>query len=172
MITKLVAAFAVLVAMEPLFTLVVVAAGLAVILVTSVIRKNLKNLNKRVSEAEGRVSGFIQETLEKLLMVQAMDVSSEMEKRSEVHMEDRYVLQRKRKNVSLVSHTCVSVSSSFFIMILFLAFLFLDLFFLFPDQKVHAVYFSSAFMIFIHRPASFFFHKFQRIIQISRLKLS
>ena len=109
MVTKLVAAVGVLIAMEPMFTLVIIAAGLAVLLVTSVIRKNLKNLNKRVSEAEGRVSGFIQETLEKLLMVQAMDVSAEMEKRSEVHMEDRYQLQRKRKNVSLVANTFVSV---------------------------------------------------------------
>ena len=109
MVTKLVAAVAVLIAMEPMFTLVVVAAGVAVLLVTSVIRKNLKNLNKRVSEAEGRVSGFIQETLEKLLMVQAMDVSAEMEKRAEVHMEDRYQLQRKRKNVSLLANTFVSV---------------------------------------------------------------
>ena len=89
----------------------VVAAGVAVLLVTSVIRRNLKNMNKRVSEAEGRVSGFIQETLEKLLMVQAMDVSAEMEKRAELHMENRYQLQRKRKNISLLANTFVSVLS-------------------------------------------------------------
>ena len=109
MITKLIAAVAVLIAMEPLFTLVVIAGGIAVLLVTSVIRKNLKNLNKRVSESEGRVSGFIQETLEKLLMVQAMDVSAEMEKRADVHMEERYRIQQKRKNVSLLASTFVSV---------------------------------------------------------------
>ncbi len=109
MITRLISAIAVLIAIEPMFTLVVLAAGLAVILLTSIVRKNLKNLNKRVSEAEGRVSGFIQETLEKLLMVQAMDVSAEMEKRAEVHMEDRYQIQRKRKNVSLLANTFISV---------------------------------------------------------------
>lgn len=109
MLTKLVAAVSVLIVMEPLFTLVVVAAGVAVILVTSIIRRNLKGLNKQVSEAEGRVSGFIQETLEKLLMVQAMDVSAEMEKRAEGHMEERYQLQRKRKNISLLAHTFISV---------------------------------------------------------------
>ena len=109
MITKLVAAIGVLIAMEPLFTLVVLAAGIAVVLLTSIIRKNLKDLNKQVSEAEGRVSGFIQETLEKLLVVQAMDVSAEMERRAEIHMEDRYQIQRKRKNVSLIANTFVSV---------------------------------------------------------------
>lgn len=109
MVTKLIAAVVVLIAMEPMFTIVFIAAGIAVLLLTSVIRKGLKNINKRVSEAEGRVSGFIQEILEKLLMVQAMDVSAEMEKRAEVHMEDRYQLQRKRKNISLVANTFVSV---------------------------------------------------------------
>ncbi len=109
MITRLVSAIAVLVAIEPMFTLVVLAAGVAVILLTSIVRKNLKGLNKRVSEAEGRVSGFIQETLEKLLMVQAMDVSAQMESRAEVLMEDRYQIQRKRKNVSLLANTFVSV---------------------------------------------------------------
>lgn len=109
MTTRLISAVAVLIAIEPMFTLVVLAAGLAVILLTSIVRKNLKNMNKRVSEAEGRVSGFIQETLEKLLMVQAMDVSAEMEKRAEVHMEDRYQIQRKRKNISLLANTFISV---------------------------------------------------------------
>jgi len=111
MFTKLIAAVVVLVAMEPMFTAVVIVAGLAVLLLTSVVRKGLKNMNKRVSEAEGRVSGFIQETLEKLLMVQAMDVSAEMEKRAEVHMGERYELQRKRKNISLLANTFVSIMS-------------------------------------------------------------
>ncbi len=109
MITKLVSALIVLIAIEPKFTLVVLAAGIVVVALTALVRKNLKNMNKRVSEAEGRVSGFIQETLEKLLMVQAMDVSAEMEKRAEVHMEERYQIQNKRKNISLLANTCVSV---------------------------------------------------------------
>ena len=71
MITRLVGAVAVLVALEPWFTLVVLGAGIVVILATSVIRKNLKNLNKRVSESEGRVSGFIQETLENVREIRA-----------------------------------------------------------------------------------------------------
>lgn len=111
MSTRLVSVISVLIAMEPMFTLVVAAAGVIVILFTGIIRRNLKALNKRVSEHEGKVSGFIQETLEKLLMVQAMDVSKEMENRSEGLMEARYQVQRKRKNVSLLSHSFISVLS-------------------------------------------------------------
>lgn len=101
----------VLAAMQPLFTLAAVLAGTAVIVATAVLRRSLKDLQKKVSKAEGKVSGFLQETLEKLLMVQAMDVSEEMENRADAQMEDRYQLQRKRKNVALMANLCVVVLS-------------------------------------------------------------
>lgn len=120
MITRLVAAMAVLVAMEPWFALVIVAAGVAVVAVTGIMRRLLKDLHKRVSETEGKVSGFIQETIENLLMVQAMDVADEMENRAEVLLGQRYEAQRKRKNTSLLANTGISVLSytaSFFALV-------------------------------------------------------
>ena len=63
MVTKLVGAVAVLVALEPLFSLVVVVAGILVVCVTAVIRKHLKGLHKKVSEHDGKVSGFLQDFL-------------------------------------------------------------------------------------------------------------
>ena len=111
MVTKLIAAFVVLYAMEPWFALLLLGAGLAVILATTLIRRRLKGLHKRVSEEEGRVSGFLQETLEKLLMVQAMDVSAEMERRADTLLHDRFQAQRKRKNVTLFANTCISIMS-------------------------------------------------------------
>ena len=62
--------------------------GAVVVLITGIVRKNLKGLNKRASQAQGKASGFIQETLEKLLMVQAMDISEVMEKRADVLLQD------------------------------------------------------------------------------------
>ena len=109
MLTKLIAAVAVLVALEPLFSLIVVAAGIAVILLTALLRKHLKGLHKDVSQHDGKVSGFLQETLENLLMVQSLDVADEMENRADKLMKDRYKVQMKRKNVSLTANTCVSI---------------------------------------------------------------
>ena len=109
MVTRLVSAMAVLLAMEPWFTAALFAAGAAVVIVTGLMRRKLKNLHKKVSEQDGKVSSFLQETLEKLLMVQAMDVSAEMEKRAGDLMAGRYELQRKRKNVSLFANTGVSL---------------------------------------------------------------
>ena len=111
MITNLIAAMAVLVALEPRFSLVIIASGIFVVLATSMMRKRLKGLHKQVSESDGKVSGFLQETLEKLLMVQAMDVSAEMERRAGVLLDHRYEFQRKRKNVSLFANTSVSILS-------------------------------------------------------------
>ncbi len=107
MLTRLISVVVVLVSMTPLFTLAALGAGLVVVVITSLVRRQLKNLNKRVSESRGKVSGFIQETLEKLLMVQAMDVGEEMERRSNALIQEHYDFQRRRKNISLLSNSCI-----------------------------------------------------------------
>ena len=109
MVTRLAAVVAVLGAMEPWFLAIMAAVGLAAILATGFARRKLQKLNKQVSAADGRVSGFLQEALEKLLLVQAMDVAPEVERRADVSMEERYALQKTRRRVSLLSNTCVSV---------------------------------------------------------------
>ena len=111
MITKLLGAFIVLSTMEPVFASLLLLAGLVVIFATTLLRRRLKGLHKKVSEAEGKVSGFIQEALEKLLMVQAMDVAVEMEHRAEGFLQQRFHAQRKRKNVTLFANSCISVLS-------------------------------------------------------------
>ena len=109
MVTRLVAVAAVMAAMEPWFLALMAVVGAAVILATALARRKLQNLNKQVSAAEGILSGFLQETLEKLLLVQATDVTAEIQRRSDAHMEDRYRLQRKRRRISVISNTCVSI---------------------------------------------------------------
>lgn len=111
MVTKLIAAMAVLVALEPMMTLAVIAGGCVVLLATGLMRQRLKKVHKQVSEKEGKVSGFLQETLEKLLMVQAMDVAGEIQRRAGILLEDRYQIQRKRKNISLLAGLSISLLS-------------------------------------------------------------
>ena len=111
MTARLVAALAFLWAMEWKLTLIVIAAGIFVIIVTAFLRRRLKDLHKKVSREEGRVSGFIQEILNKLLFVQAMDVSEEVERRADALLATRYELHRKRKNISVMSSTCINILS-------------------------------------------------------------
>lgn len=111
MVTRLVAAVLVLGVLDARFTVLIAAAGIVVIGATGLMRRKLKELNKKVSEQDGKVSGFLQETMEKLLLVQAMDVSREVERRADVLMEERYQTQRTRKNVALLTNSGVSLMS-------------------------------------------------------------
>lgn len=106
---RLVAALVVLASMEPVFAGVLVGLGLLMILVTGVLRRGLKRLHQQVSQAEGRVMSFHQEAMEKLLAVQAMDLTGEVERRSDVLLEERYQAQRRKRRMSLIANTGVSV---------------------------------------------------------------
>ena len=109
MITRLVAAVLVLGFLDMGFMLLILTLGMVAIVLTAMVRRKLKNLNKRVSEHDGRVSGFLQESMEKLLVIQAMDVSGEVERRADGLLKQRYEVQRKRKNISVCANTGVSV---------------------------------------------------------------
>ena len=109
--TKLIGAIAFLAVLEPMLTLWVVLAGILVVIATGFLRRKLKGLHKEVAIAEGKSSGFMQETLEKLLFVQAMDISEEVERRADNLLENRYTLQRKRKNISVMTSTCMNILS-------------------------------------------------------------
>ncbi len=109
--TKLIGAIAFLAVLEPMLTLWVVLAGILVVIGTGFLRRKLKGLHKEVAIAEGKSSGFMQETLEKLLFVQAMDISEEVEHRADDLLENRYTLQRKRKNISVMTSTCMNILS-------------------------------------------------------------
>ena len=111
LLTRLIVAVAVLVSMTPVFGAAIICIGVLVLLVTALMRRRLKELHKRVSEADGKVAGFMQESLEKLMMVQAMDISGEVETRAGTLLDQRFNVQRIRKNVSLVANTGVSIFS-------------------------------------------------------------
>ena len=106
---RLVAILAVLFALEPRFTLLLAFLGLFVVAVTGIIRKHLRLLHKQVSTAEGQVSGFFQEALEKLMLVQAMSVEQEVERRADEKLESRFVLQAKRRAYALTANSFVSI---------------------------------------------------------------
>lgn len=109
MVVRLVTAVTVLAAVQPLFTLVLALLGILVILGTSVARRRLKNINKQVSQTEGRVLSFLQESLERLLVIQAMDLSQEVERRADGLLTQRYSMQRKRRKIALLANSGVSV---------------------------------------------------------------
>lgn len=111
LLTRLVAALVVLIGLEPFFGAGIIVLGAVMLAGTALLRRKMKQLHKRVSEADGKVTGFLQEALEKLLVVQALGAAEEMERRADKLLATRFEAQRVRKNVSLAANTGVSVFS-------------------------------------------------------------
>ena len=111
LLTRLVAALVVLIGLEPFFGAGIIVLGILMLAGTALLRRKMKQLHKRVSEADGKVTGFLQEALEKLLVVQALGAAEEMERRADKLLATRFEAQRVRKNVSLAANTGVSVFS-------------------------------------------------------------
>ena len=101
LITSLVAAIVILMGIAPGFTVAIVCVSAVIAIFTLLIQKRMKTLHKDASAANGKVSGFFQEIIGKLLIVQGLDVSEEIEKRSDSTLDDRWYVQQKRKNVLL-----------------------------------------------------------------------
>lgn len=108
-VTRLVAVVAVLLVLQPMFTLILLGVGLVLAVITTFARRYLRELNKRVSEADGKVSGFFQEAFEKLIFVQGMNVEDEVERRGDKLLDARFGLQKKRWKLLLLSNTGVSL---------------------------------------------------------------
>lgn len=111
MLTKLIAVAVVLIGLEPVFGMVILVAGSVMMVVIGLMRQRMKVLHKEVSEADGLVSGMMQEVLEKLLIVQALDVSHEVERRTDKLMEQRFGAQMRRKNASMAANTAINMLS-------------------------------------------------------------
>ena len=110
-ITSLITAVCVLLGMAPMFTVAIVCISILIALLTLLIQRQMKDIHKHASTANGKVSGFYQEIIEKLLIVQALDVSDEIEKRSDKLLENRWQIQRRRKNISLTMNVGSNVLS-------------------------------------------------------------
>ena len=71
MAAKIVSALAIIIALEPLFALVLIPGGAAFLLLTWVFRKKLKRLHRAVQEADGRLRVFLQERIGNLMMIRS-----------------------------------------------------------------------------------------------------
>lgn len=101
LVSGLIAAIVALSGMDAGFTAAIFAVCLMIAAVTLLIQRCMKEIYKRVSAASGKISGFLQEVMEKLMIVQALDVAPEVERRSDILLEERWQIQRSKKNVTL-----------------------------------------------------------------------
>ena len=106
---RLVGVIVVLASMAFKFTVAIALGGLVAVVVTGFLRQKLKNLNKQVSQSEGKVLSYLQESMERLLVIQAMDLADEVDRRADLLLGHRFSIQRKKRRLALFANTGISV---------------------------------------------------------------
>lgn len=107
-ITKLTSALIYLIALDKVFALIFLAAGLSVFVITRLFRKTLKSLHKQVQETEGRTRSFIQEIVTNLLAVKAFSAEDKMQQHTDELQETNFKAVMKRRNFNIIANTGLS----------------------------------------------------------------
>ncbi len=94
---------AALLSIAPGFTLMLGCAACVVGVGAMALKRRLKALHKDVSAAGGRVSGFLHESISRLMMVQALDVAREMLRRADDVLDQSWNIQRRQRNLGFVT---------------------------------------------------------------------
>ena len=108
-VTRLVVATYALVSMEPYLAIMVGVMGLITFVAVGIFRIKMKEFYKLVREMNGKLAAFFQDILSKLLIVQALDVGDEIERRTDDLLEVRWNLQKKRRHIKILTSTSFSL---------------------------------------------------------------
>ena len=109
MAVKLIGAVVVMAALEPVLTVVIFGVGVVAVIVTGALRRWIKDLHKETSAANARVSELLQETTENMIIVRSLDAGDEISKRADKLLDKRWLLQRKRKNISMLANGGINI---------------------------------------------------------------
>lgn len=96
MVVKLIGALALLIAMMPGLSMVILTGGVLLILLTLAFRKHLKQLHKRIQEADGRLRAFLSERLTAAVVLRAFGVQDTVLQGADEKMEDHRKVRMKR----------------------------------------------------------------------------
>ncbi|MBO4941094.1 MAG: ABC transporter ATP-binding protein [Clostridia bacterium] len=91
------------------FAFIFLFGGIILLLVIGAFRKVLKRTHKRIQETEAKVRSFFQETLGSLLMIKVFGIENKIAEKGDVLQEENYRAQMKRRNITLVSSSGLSV---------------------------------------------------------------
>lgn len=104
MVTRLLCAVGVLIALDKSFTLLFIVSGLAMFFVTRLFRKRMKALHKDVQQKEGKVRSFLQETVENILIIKVFGCEEQMEKTNDDNQNIHFRSQMKRRTFSIFAN--------------------------------------------------------------------
>lgn len=103
MLTTLIAAACLLFDMQPRLLVIIVVVSMIGVAATGLLRRRLKAIHKQLAYMNGRVSGFLQEMLSKVMIVKALAAEDEVERREQNLLDERLRLQNKYKNLRMLA---------------------------------------------------------------------
>ena len=105
MLAKLVGALSALFFLEPTFFFFLLPLGVLLLLVTVFFRKILKNLHKKIQEANGAVLSFFQERLENLMIIRVFSMERQTSREAAQKMENHRAARIKRNFFSTICNS-------------------------------------------------------------------
>ncbi len=105
LITRLIAAAAVLMTLDLQFTLLFIVVGIVVFTVSRFLRGKIKHLHKEVQETQGKMRSFLQETLENLMVIKVFGSEDKMCRLNEEKQQIHYKARMKRKTISILANS-------------------------------------------------------------------
>lgn len=105
MLIRLIGAVVLLLMLYPKFLYVLVPGGILVLLMTSIFRKKLKSLHKKVQEADGALRVFLQECLSSLLIIHTFAQEKRTVEEADEKMNQHKAVRIRRNHFSNFTNT-------------------------------------------------------------------
>ena len=112
LITKFIAASAVLITLEPIFALIALAVGVVIIFGSRFYRSQFKRIHKAYQQSEGKTRSLLQECFEYIVVIKSFVTELPVARRLNSLMKDNHKLRIKRALVSGTSGAAVSLAFS------------------------------------------------------------
>ena len=112
MAARIVSALAMIIALEPLFAVVLIPGGIIFLLLTWFFRRRLKRLHRAVQEADGRLRVFLQERIGNLMMIRSYAAEADTEEAAEERMQEHQTARMRRIRVSNLGNVGFSLAMS------------------------------------------------------------
>lgn len=103
-VTQFAGAFVVLIFFDWKFTMLFIAAGVVISMVTLLFRSKLKSLHKEVQETDGKVRSFFQEAIESILVVKTFGVEKQFKEKGDDLQKINYNAKMKRRRISIFAN--------------------------------------------------------------------
>ena len=102
--TRLIAGFAVLFYLEPLFSCVFLVIGPIVLFASRIYSRKMKFYHKKCQECDGKISSFMQEAVQNILMIKSFSSEKYIVDKSALLQEEGYKVKIKRNTISIFAN--------------------------------------------------------------------